>query len=85
MYVSPRNGRTTSTTEMFKIVEHGIQPSMAQARPPTNLGALWSGTEIGGNGIDTFEFDQIGRLPNDLHARPSTPSTCVVHSWTLLE
>jgi len=85
MYVSPRNGRTIRTTEMFQIVEHGIKPSRAQPRPPINQGALWSGTDLGGSDIDTFEFDQIGRLPNDLHARPSTPSTCVVHSWTLLE
>ena len=64
-------------------MEQGIRPPRAQARLAINQ-ALWAGTDVGGRDIDTFAFDQIGRLPNDLHARPSTPPTYVPQCWAQL-
>ena len=77
IYVSPRDSRSRSTTQTYKILERGTRPLKTPVKIPDDQISLWSGTDVGGHDVDSFKFDQTGRLPNDLHARPSTPSMYV--------
>lgn len=52
-YVSPRDGRNAVTTEIFKVLEHGVRrPLLTQARSKVDRGDLWLGTDVGGSDID---------------------------------
>jgi hypothetical protein len=77
-YTSPRDGKSVKSTDKFVVAGHGTLPPKAHLNPGKDMPAIWRGIEVGGKDDNEFKLDLSGRLPNDLHGRPSTPTGYVV-------